>query len=72
MAETPTREQLLEAHNAYLSVWLDGSEKAHREAIMDNDKLRGAILPFVGVIQQLSEEVKMLRARGCCREEPGG
>ncbi len=75
MAETPTREELLEAHNAYLSVWL---EKAQAQRVEMQVLLRGAEDAQALAVEEnnaLRREVGTLRRTvaqcGCCKEDGG-
>lgn len=75
MPETPTREDLLEAHNAYLTVWLEAAQAEHAKMAV---KLRGAEDAQALAVEEngaLRRELGSLREnvarRGCCKVESG-
>lgn len=76
----PTRVELLEAHNAYLSVWLEAAETEHAEMTVLLGKAEDAQDHFLADNQRLRDEVGPLRLeleilrlniakRGCCKVE---
>ncbi len=72
MAETPTREELLEAHNAYLSAWLEAAQAEHAEmAALLADAERGHA-EAMKEADGLRVKVWMLQQpRGCCKVDGG-